>query len=95
MLPQPFVRLLFSFTCGFDRMQPLKSRVVASLLRAGAGVEGGELLFAFEVASDVNLFRNNMFQIHTVLSNIVTSTFVALILSLTKTTGTDTYVRSL
>lgn len=58
--PHPFVRLLFSFTCGFERMQPLKSSAAASTLpRAGAGVAGGDEtpFFAFELASDVSLER--------------------------------------
>lgn len=61
MPPQLLVRLLFSFTCGFARMQPLKSRAAASTLPsvAGVGVGGGEgtLFFAFELASEVNLGR--------------------------------------
>lgn len=62
MVPQPFVRLLFSFTCGFERIHPLKSTgpttaVVDSLVNEAAGVEGGELPLAFGLASEVNLYE--------------------------------------
>ena len=55
MLPQPFVRLLFSFTCGFERMQPLKSSAPISLVKDGAGVEGGDTFFALGLTSEANL----------------------------------------
>lgn len=55
MDPQPFVRLLFSFTCGFERMQPLKSSAVASVVAAGVDADCWEMVFAFGLASDVNL----------------------------------------
>jgi len=58
--PQPFVRLLFSFTCGFDRMQPLKSNGTDSPSNDEAVVVGGELhLVVLMLASELSLRRDN------------------------------------
>lgn len=58
MLPQLFVRLLFSFTCGFERMQPLKSNGTASPNSESAAAGGGLPLAAFILVSEVNLLTN-------------------------------------
>lgn len=56
--PQLFVKLLFSFTCGFDRMHPLKSSCTDSPSSDEAAVAGGELhLVALILASEFNLYQ--------------------------------------
>lgn len=58
--PQAFVKLLFSFTCGFDKMQPLKSNDTGSPSSDGAAVEGGELHLAVpRLVSEGNLYRES------------------------------------
>lgn len=61
ILPQPFVKLLFSFTCGFDRMQPLKSNGSGSQVSSDvAAVAGGELHFAVLIpVSEVSLYATS------------------------------------
>lgn len=57
--PQPFIRLLFSFTCDLDRIQPLKSSGIGSPSSDGVAVEGGELhLAVLRLVSEVNLPQN-------------------------------------
>lgn len=62
---QLFVKLLFSFTCGFDRMQPLKSSGIGSPSSDGVAVAGGELhLVVLILASEVNLYQTKQIAIN-------------------------------
>lgn len=58
MPPQLLVRLLFSFTCGFDRMQPLKSNGTASPSSESAAAGGGLHLAVLILESEDNLFEH-------------------------------------
>lgn len=54
---QLFVKLLFSFTCGFDRMHPLKSSGIGSPSSDEAVVVGELHLAVLIFASEVTLFK--------------------------------------